>query len=416
MFSLFAGLFGLYLLCVLVLVYQRKKKQGDRESFGKEAVEKESRKEAVGRTKTSNLESQENDLDEALRNELEHELGRVKLEASREQRPVRELAQAPLDPKRKKLLSLVCLAVGLSAGAIYGLIGNYDLVSLGNSDDVLVLSAEVDRAELESHFTKLKSRVKNEPGDSKSAYLLGHAALKLEDYATASRAFASADRISQDDKNVKFFLLQAKLLEKEGVFDGEIEKISQELLPIASNDPTILKSLGILFIQSGQVEKAISALSVLANIELDLGRQPRLLESIAILRSDLASKKPSVTVNVTTNEEIAKDKWVFVIARPPGGGMPYAVARRPASLSPFSVVLDDFVAMTANRKLSSASRFEIAVFISVTGAVSDRMGEWLWVSGELSKEAIADGLVLEVDLGQRSLDSANKLSKNIPID
>ena len=402
MFSLFAGLFGLYLLCVLVLVYQRKKNQDDIESFGKEAAEKESRKEAIGKLKTNTQESQKNDLDEASSNELEQELSLLTLEASQEQRPDRELAQATSNANRKKLLSFVCLAVGLSAGAIYGLIGNYDLVGLGNSDDVLVLSAEEDRAKLESHYTKLKSRVENEPGDSKSAYLLGHAALKLEEYVTASRAFASADRISQDDKNVKFFLLQAKLLEKEGVFDSEVEKISQELLPIASNDPMILKSLGILFIQSGQVEKAISALSVLANIELDLGRQPRLLESIAILRSDLASKKPSVTVNVTTNEEIADDKWIFVIARPPGGGMPYAVARRPVSLSPFSVVLDDFVAMTANRKLSSASRFEIAVFISVTGTVSDRMGEWSWVSGELSKEAIADGLVLEVDLGQRS--------------
>ena len=42
----------------------------------------------------------------------------------------------------------------------------------------------------------------------------------------------------------------------------------------------------------------------------------------------------------------------------------------------------------------------MAVFMSVTGAVTDRMGEWSWVSHELSKEAIADGLVLEVDLGQ----------------
>ena len=401
MISLFAGLFGLYFLCLLILVYQQKK-QGDTNSFDKETAGKERRKETVGWLKAKTLEFQENDLGEASRNELEQELGRVTLEASGEQRPVSELVQAPPNANRKKLLSLVCLAVGLLAGAIYGLIGNYDLVSLGNSDDVLVLSAEVDRAELERHFTKLKNRVKNEPSDSKSAYLLGHAALKLEDYETASSAFASADRISQDDKNVKFFLLQAKLLEKEGVFDGEIEKISQELLPIASNDPTILKSLGVLFIQSGQVEKAISALSILANIELDLGRQPRLLESIAILRRDLASKKPSVTVNVTAKEEIAVDKWIFVIARPPGGGMPYAVARRPASLSPLSVVLDDFVAMTANRKLSSASSFEIAVFISVTGAVSDRMGEWSWVSSELSKEAIADGLVVEVDLGQRS--------------
>ena len=68
--------------------------------------------------------------------------------------------------------------------------------------------------------------------------------------------------------------------------------------------------------------------------------------------------------DIKPNEEIVEDKWIFVIARPPGGGMPYAVARRPASLIPLSVVLDDFVAMTANRKLSSASSFEIAVFFS----------------------------------------------------
>ena len=401
MINLVAVLFGLYLLCLLILVYQRTK-QSDTNAFYEETEEKERRKEAVEWLKARTVEARENDLDEASRNELEQELSLVTLEASREQRPVRELAQAPSKSKRKKLLSFVCLAVGLSAGAIYGLTGNHDLVSLGNADDVLVLSAEEDRAELESHFTKLQSRVKNEPGDSKSAYLLGHAALKLEDYETASSAFASADRISQDDKNVKFFLLQAKLLEKEGVFDGEIEKISQELLLIASNDSTILKSLGILFIQSGQVEKAISALSILANIELDPGRQPKLLESIAILRSELASKGPSVTVNVTLDSQMSEDKWIFVIARPPGGGMPYAVARRPASISPLSVVLDDFVVMTANRKLSSASSFEIAVFMSVTGAVSDRMGEWSWVSGEISKEAVTDGLVLEVDLRQRS--------------
>ncbi len=416
MFSLFAGLFGLYFLCLLILVYLRKKKQGDMNSFDKEAAEKERRKESAGWLEASTREGRENDLDEASRDEFDQELGLVTLEASWEQTQVSEPSQASSSATKKNLLSLVCLSVGLSAGAIYGLIGNYDLVSLSDSDDVLALSAEADRAALESHFTKLKSRIKNEPSDSKSAYLLGHAALKLEDYETASRAFESVDRIAQGDKNVKFFLLQAKLLEKAGVFDDQIEKITHELLPLASNDPTILKSLGILFVQSGQVKKAISALSILANVELDLDRQPKLLESIAILRSDLASKEPSVTVNVTLDREMFEDKWIFVIARPPGGGMPFAVARRPADLSPLSVVLDDFVSMTPDRKLSSASSFEIAVFISVTGVVSDRVGEWSWVSRELTKEAVADGLVLEVDLRRRPQDQAKTLSKSVPID
>ena len=108
MINLFAVLFGLYLLCLLILVYQRKK-QGDMNSFDKETAEKERRKENAGWLKVRTLEARENDLDEASRNELEQELGLVTLEASREQRPVRELAQAPSNPKRKKLLSFVCL-------------------------------------------------------------------------------------------------------------------------------------------------------------------------------------------------------------------------------------------------------------------------------------------------------------------
>ena len=416
MFSLLAGLVGLYLLCLLILVYQRKKNRDDVSLYQMKTAEEGRTEGNVGWLRLRALEARENDLDEMARNELKQELGLVVMEASRTKSPISELVPASSILKKKKSLLVVCITVGLFAGVIYAFLGNYDLVSLSNSDDVLVLSAEVDRVALESHFTNLKSRVKNEPSDSKSAYLLGHAALKLEDYETASRAFESVDRASQGDKNVKFFLLQAKLLEKEGVFDDQIERITRELLPLASNDPTILKSLGILFIQSGQVKKAISALSILANVELDLDRQPKLLESIAILRSDLASKEPSVTVNVSVDLEMSEDKWIFVIARPPGGGMPYAVARRPAGLSPLSVVLDDFVSMTPDRNLSSASSFEIAVFISDTGAVSDRIGEWSWVSSQLSKEAIVDGLVFDVDLRQGPQDLGKTLSKSILID
>ena len=416
MFSLLAGLVGLYLLCLLILVYQRKKNRDDVSLYQMKTAEEGRTEGNVGWLRLRALEARENDLDEMARNELKQELGLVVMEASRTKSPISELVPASSIFRKKKSLSVVCITVGLFAGVIYAFLGNYDLVSLSNSDDVLVLSAEVDRVALESHFTNLKSRVKNEPSDSKSAYLLGHAALKLEDYETASRAFESVDRAAQGDKNVKFFLLQAKLLEKAGVFDDQIERITRELLPLASNDPTILKSLGILFIQSGQVKKAISALSILANVELDLDRQPKLLESIAILRSDLASKEPSVTVNVSVDLEMYEDKWIFVMARPPGGGMPYAVARRPAGLSPLSVVLDDFVSMTPDRNLSSASSFEVAVFISDTGAVSDRVGEWSWVSSQLSKEAIVDGLVFDVDLRQGPQDLGKTLSKSILID
>ena len=44
------------------------------------------------------------------------------------------------------------------------------------------------------------------------------------------------------------------------------------------------------------------------------------------------------------------------------------------------------------------------------------MGEWSWVSGELSKEAIVDGLVFDVDLRRGPQDLGKTLSKSILID
>ena len=67
-------------------------------SFDKETAEKERRKENAGWLKVRTLEARENDLDEASRNELEQELGLVTLEASREQRPVREAGPSSIKP------------------------------------------------------------------------------------------------------------------------------------------------------------------------------------------------------------------------------------------------------------------------------------------------------------------------------
>ena len=55
MINLFAVLFGLYLLCLLILVYQRKK-QGDMNSFDKESAEKERRKDNDTRMATTDLQ------------------------------------------------------------------------------------------------------------------------------------------------------------------------------------------------------------------------------------------------------------------------------------------------------------------------------------------------------------------------
>jgi cytochrome c-type biogenesis protein CcmH len=83
---------------------------------------------------------------------------------------------------------------------------------------------------------------------------------------------------------------------------------------------------------------------------------------------------------------------VFVVARPVGGGMPFAAVRRPAVLLPFDVRLDDLVSMSEERKLSAAKAFEVVVRLSRSGNAAAQDGDWEWRSPPLSA---LDGVTLE---------------------
>jgi cytochrome c-type biogenesis protein CcmH len=71
---------------------------------------------------------------------------------------------------------------------------------------------------------------------------------------------------------------------------------------------------------------------------------------------------------------------LFVIARPIGGGMPYAVVRRPAVGMPLTIRLDDAVSMNPAAPLSSAAEVEIVVRLSRSGTAMAHPGDWAWQS------------------------------------
>ena len=75
-----------------------------------------------------------------------------------------------------------------------------------------------------------------------------------------------------------------------------------------------------------------------------------------------------------------------MVARPVGGGMPYAVVRRPSWSLPFAVVLDDLVSMSPDRPMSQAETVEILVRLSATGTAEAAPGEWSWLSEPISMD------------------------------
>ena len=110
---------------------------------------------------------------------------------------------------------------------------------------------------------------------------------------------------------------------------------------------------------------------------------------------------PSVDVQVTAPPEAPREGTVFVIARPPGGGMPYAVIRRPAALLPLGVRLDDTTAMNPALKLSDAAEIQVVVRLSRSGDPTPAAGDWEWQSEALPVTDLAQPLTLEAALKPR---------------
>ena len=210
--------------------------------------------------------------------------------------------------------------------------------------------------------------------------MLGHAHLKLGAFSSAERAFAQAHKYADSDVSVKFYWLQARYLDRQGVLDDRSRQLAQEILAIDPNSPQVLEMLAVAAISDGDAGEAISLLNRTLNSEQRPERVRATVDAIGALRSAYVQQegKTGIQVNVRAARETDPKAVVFVLARPIGGGMPYAVVRRPSWLLPFSVNLDDLVSMSPDRPLSQAGDFEVLVRLSASGLAQAEAGDWQW--------------------------------------
>ena len=107
---------------------------------------------------------------------------------------------------------------------------------------------------------------------------------------------------------------------------------------------------------------------------------------------------PTVDVALTLRGEPPADAVLFVIARPIGGGIPYAVVRRPVAGVPGTVRLDDAVSMNPANPLSAATDIEIIARLSLTGRPQAGPGDWQWQSDPVSLSEGSQVVVLKAEL------------------
>ena len=320
----------------------------------------------------------EGEAGQEVSTELKDELG-VNLLADVKQEQAESLQHEPFESGHGRwLIPALAVALPVLAAVVYLNLVDLRLDELRGAEVVLSLDEREDEEEIRQWQSRLAARVARAPDDSKSLYLLGHAALKLNQFSAAQEAFAATNKLLPEDVSVQVYWLQARFLASQGVMDQVSEKLAADVLQEVPNMPVVLEVLALDAVRRGEPEAAVRYLNRALSGARSSRQQSSFVTAISQLREQV--DLPGVTVHVETQQTPPAGSVVFVIARPVGGGMPYAVVRYPSHVFPQEVRLDDLVTMNESVKLSEAPAFEVVVRVSRTGTAMAQAGDWQWLS------------------------------------
>ncbi len=323
--------------------------------------------------------------------EMEEELGGVLLKEF-------EQDGDPQNAERGWAWMVVAIVVPLLAVSIYQRVGEPDAQVLQHGVEVMQLDPEKDTLALDRWRNTLATRVADKPDDAESWYLLGHIYLKTSSFQRAAEAFAMAHNVFGDDLSIDLYWLQSRYLAANGVLDDASRAIAERILGRQANHPVVLEMLAIDAYRTGDYRRAVGLLNRALSVPQDLLQQAALTAGLKQARSLLGDLNPSIDVRLTASESPPPNATLFVIARPVGGGMPFAVVRRPAHPLPESIRLDDAVSMNPAAPLSAAVEIEVVARISLAGTPMAHPGDWEWRSEPVVLKEVDPTMVLAAEL------------------
>jgi cytochrome c-type biogenesis protein CcmH len=308
-------------------------------------------------------------------------------------------AHPPAGSPTGKPLAAVSAALLLACSIlVYDLVGDPLAMSLEDAEVVFQLDPSRDQAELNGWRERLEARADAKPHDGKSWYLLGHTDLRLGRFASAAEAFSMARQAHGEDPSIDIFWLQARYMAANGQIDDASRTIAERILDRDPNQPLVLEMYAIDAFQRGAYQESVSLLNrALANT-LQENHRRTLEAGLQEARSRLGVLPGAVDVAIAADAQVPAGMTLFVIARPVGGGMPFAVVRRPATDLPRTVRLDDAVSMNPALPLSAAAQIEVVVRLSHSGTAMAHPGDWEWQSEPLAPQSEPEAVQLSAVL------------------
>jgi len=290
--------------------------------------------------------------------------------------PPATVARAGTPGSRLPLLA-ACLAVPLLAVLLYLALGSPRIATFLVANPELRLTEP--RASLELLLGELRARVAQAPTDRRAWETLARAYLELRRYDQAVAAAERVQALAPDDPLALLLLIDALAMHGGGKLDGRPLALLDRLLSLAPDNVSGLVLHGIALEQAGDRGAAVAAWTR-ARDALP-AEAPMRAELAALIADDSPIVAPvAITVEVALDTKLAAQANpgddVFVLARAVDGPpMPLAVVRRTVAELPFTLTLDDSMAMVPGVTLGAFPHIEIVARVSRSGSAQAAAGD-----------------------------------------
>lgn len=326
------------------------------------------------------------------RDELEQELAEDSISAGQYEAARLELERDLLlnagdeetaAPRSARGLALVIgIAVPLLAGVLYLQLGAPDFVdppaqaehAAGTNMDMAALTRQ------------LAERLEQSPGDIEGWMLLGRSYAMQERYQEAGEVYEQALQRAGEHPDLLTDYAEVLALQQ-GSMRGKARELVERALKL---NPDAQGALWLAGVAAFEQEDYTAAIAHWQQLQKLLPAQDA--EAHAMVRDNLneargrlgepqplAEAAPMLRLRISLDPALAgrvqPEQVLFIMARPPEGGMPVVALRRLARELPLDIVLDDSAMLTAGRSLGDYSQVEVVARISGSGNAAAASGD-----------------------------------------
>jgi cytochrome c-type biogenesis protein CcmH len=290
----------------------------------------------------------------------------------------------PLWREARGLVVGIALAIGVSAFALYRVVGTPDALDAKN----LVEQPQT----LDDAIGRLRAELDKNPNQPEGWRLLGQALSTEQRFAQARDAYAHAAKLAPKEADVLVEAAQSRALAApERRFDAQAVQLLEQAIALQPQHQRARWFLGIAQRQAGNdaaAAKTWEPLLAMVDTATAATLRPQIDDArkaagLPPLPKPVAAAAPSgLRVRVALDPDLAArvrlrgDATVFVIARAAGGPpMPIAVERHALQDLPLDIVLDDGDSPMPTAKLSQMKEVEVLARISATGDATPQAGD-----------------------------------------